>query len=74
MSKKQTAHLENWVCVRDVKGDPVQLIGQVSKHPRQAEFTEGNMQVTSRIVAYNFREGTVETKNTIYTLGEEAGQ
>ena len=66
---KPTAFIDNW----QIMGNS--LIGEVSEHPRQAEF-EKERQVTSQVVRIKVLEGfsegaTVETENTIYTLGTE---
>ena len=70
MAKKATADIHNWVALPN-KDDPRYLIGEVRNHPRQNEFST-KVQRTSRIMTYDFRNGVVETENTIYKLREEA--
>lgn len=66
---KGRAKINNWVAFPN-KENPRYLIGSVSHHIRQGEF-KSETQQTSSIVSFNFAEGWVETRNTIYTLGTE---
>lgn len=74
-SKKQTAHLENWALVSHDSPYTapelrvLRLIGQVSGHPR---FHDGDVITTSRIVVGD--ANGIETRNTVYTLGEPAAE
>lgn len=67
---KGHAKITNWRAVPN-KERPRFLYGEVSHHIRQGEF-EATTQQTSPIVSFDFEKGEVETRNTIYTLGEEA--
>jgi hypothetical protein len=44
------------------------LVGRISEHPRQEEFTRP-FQVTSPVIRWDFNLGIAETLNTIYILG-----
>lgn len=63
---KPVARIENWREVSDFNGNHF-LIGVITGHKLQTKF-ERDLQQTSNIIA-RF-EGKVETRNTIYILGE----
>lgn len=66
---KGTAHIESWV--KYGEGKYSYLIGVVSKHPRQDEFST-KYQQTSNLVSFDPANGVAETANTVYTLGKPA--
>lgn len=63
MSKKPTAHIENWFKSGNV------LFGTISKHIRQDDF-HSKLQRTSMIVSFDPKNNRCETLNTVYTLGK----
>lgn len=65
MSEKRTARIENWYTQRTSSGK-IRLIGEVYGHPYQPD---GKHVMTSSIVKLSTK--TVETENTIYTLGKQ---
>lgn len=68
IANKNTATLENWQPWPDEE-NPTVFFGTVSNHPRQEEFL-APMQRTSYVVAWDRENGLLETRNTIYRLGE----
>lgn len=66
---KQIARLDNWVALPN-REFPVSFVGEISEHPRQAEFF-GAVQRTSRVVDVDYENNRLETRNTIYILGTE---
>lgn len=56
--------IDNWIRAGD------RLIGEVSDHDRQEEFT-GSTQITSRIIEINEEEKWCQTENTLYKLGNK---
>lgn len=67
MSDKQTAHIDDWFVATTPTGHSC-LIGQVSKHPKQADF-KTKAQQTSNLIKFDPEAKTAETDNTLYTLG-----
>lgn len=70
--EKQRAHIENWYRLGGYLKTGGTLVGNITDHPRQHEFTENKLQRTSTIVWFDEANGTCETRNTIYTLGKKA--
>ena len=66
---KRTACIENWMEVPCYGGGTL-LIGEIKDHPLEHMF-HNKRQMTTRILNINRKDGTAETKNTIYTLGKE---
>lgn len=62
-SSKPVAQMHEWSIVNN------RLVGRVSNHPRQHEFTQPYV-TTSEIVKLDEEKGICETKNTIYQLGK----
>lgn len=61
---KQTAHLENWKKSTFHNS----LTGYVTGHPK---LEDGDLITTSKILNLDEENNTVETLNTIYTLGKK---
>lgn len=64
---KPVARIENWREIVDPSGDSY-LVGVITGHKLQVQF-ERDLQQTSAIIAH-YGGNKVETRNTIYILGE----
>jgi len=64
--KKQTAHLDKWSSIQLGDGH-VRYLGVVTGHPT---LPEGEEIFTSPVIQVLEEGKRVETKNTVYTLGE----
>lgn len=63
---KQTAKLKNWKQI--TFGESAYLEGIVSEHPT---YPDGQLHRTSEVIYLDWENKTAETRNTIYTLGEQ---
>jgi hypothetical protein len=64
VSNKPTANIDDWSYIG---GD--RLLGTISNHYRQSDF-QTNLQMTSRIIRIDEKEGFAETENTFFILGK----
>lgn len=63
--EKLTARLENWYIINEV------LWGHIFDQSGFPRFEDGTLVRTSRIEKLNLEEQWVETRNTVYTLGQQ---
>jgi isochorismate hydrolase len=69
-SDKPRAVINNWWITGN--GTDCWLVGKVSKHPKQGDFTQTKLQQTSAIVRVDLENELAETINTVYVLGTPA--
>jgi hypothetical protein len=65
--------LENWSLI-DVNGEE-SLAGYVyddeRKQPNSRQYADGHRLITSKVMSLDRAAGTAQTRNTLYSLGEE---
>ena len=64
MTDKPVVRLDNWIRAETF------LCGEVYDHPR---FRDGERVITSTIIN-ELEDGRIETRNTVYVLGEPLGE